>query len=99
MRSSTVTQHSLRQAGWPAGSTLSCPPQRAPARAAHLVVRAYVTQQNAGTLAKRNGIAIDLHDINSPSVNIVHIERQSQLEKSDLSEVVQKLSSFKCKVS
>ncbi|KAL3160585.1 hypothetical protein ABBQ32_010519 [Trebouxia sp. C0010 RCD-2024] len=98
MRSSTGTHISRRQAGWPAGLASSCPQQGVPARAAPCFARAYVTQPNARTWPKTNGIAVDLQDIKSPVVNIVHVKRQSQLQNSDLSELVQKVSSFRSNV-
>lgn len=54
-------------------------------------------QQNVGTQSK--GVAHELEEITAPSVNIVHIKRQSLFSDSDLSDITHKVPSFKCKVS
>ena len=104
MRNRSVTQQFGREAAWQVRlSSLSlfkaaCNATRhqSPARAPHFVVRAYVLQRDAVTL---KGVAHELKEITSPSVNIVHIRRQNLCDNSDLSAIVQELPSFSSKVS
>lgn len=105
MHNLTATQQLGREAAWPGRLSSLCPSEAAyksfrrtiPSRASSLVVLAYVLQRNAGTHS--NGVAHQLEEITAPSVNIVHIKRQSLFKHSDLADIVHKVPSFKCKVS
>ena len=107
MHNRAILQQSGREAAWRVRvsslcrSEAACKATRHPlsARVQAHVVRAYVVQRNAGTLTNLKGVARELKEINSPSVNIVHIKRQSPCDNSDLTDIVQELPSFKFKVS
>ena len=107
MHNRAVTQQSGREAAWRVRVSSLCRSEAAckatrhplPTRVQAYDAQPYVVQRNAGTLTNLKGVAHELKDISSPSVNIVHIKRQSPCDNSGLSGIVQELPGFKYKVS